>query len=152
MIEKHVIESLSKIFERDLNKLEEEIKSYPNEISLWEINGDIKNPAGNLCLHLCGNLQHYIGKVLGNSDYVRNRDFEFSARNIARKDIILEVQKTRHQVMSTLKSLNAGDLIKNYPERVFDYSMTILHFLVHLEAHLNYHLGQINYHRRLVAV
>jgi hypothetical protein len=71
-----------KTFLRDLEKLKTEISSFKDESNLWKISGDIKNSAGNLCLHLCENLQHFIGAVLGNSGCVRNRDAEFSRKNV----------------------------------------------------------------------
>ena len=143
------IESILTIIERDLKKLEEEINLYPTEESLWEIAGIIKNPGGNLCLHLCGNLQHYIGAVLGASGYVRNRDREFTARNISRDELISEIHKTKEAVRNALEKLDPQVLEKEYPEQVFSYSMTTLHFLIHLASHLGYHLGQVNYLRRL---
>jgi hypothetical protein len=78
-----LLQSLVQLFDRDLAKLEEEIKLYPMEESLWKITGDIKNSGGNLCLHLCGNLQHFIGSILGNTGYKRNRDYEFAAKNVS---------------------------------------------------------------------
>ncbi|HYC85598.1 MAG TPA: DinB family protein [Chryseosolibacter sp.] len=149
-MEREVIDSLSRLFDRDLKKLEDEIRQYPGETALWKIAKDIKNPAGNLALHLCGNLQHYIGKVLGGRDYVRNRDLEFSAKDIPQSELIAQVAKTRQTVLSVLGSLDANLLGQQYPEKVFDYPMTTAYFLIHLAGHLNYHLGQINYHRRLV--
>lgn len=144
------IESVLSIIDRDLNKLEDEITLYPTEESLWKISGSIKNPGGNLCLHLCGNLQHYIGAVLGRSGYVRNRDHEFAARNIPREVLISEIQKTKAAVRSSLENLDPVLFDKDYPEQVFGYSMTTGHFLIHLTAHLGYHLGQVNYLRRLL--
>jgi len=94
-MENPFIYSIQTILDRDLKRLEEEISLYPSEETLWTIAGTIKNPAGNLCLHLCGNLQHYIGAVLGGSDYKRNRDREFAVRNISRDTLISEIQKTR---------------------------------------------------------
>lgn len=144
------VSSILTLLERDLNKLEEEIKLYPSEESLWRISGSIKNPAGNLCLHLCGNLQHYIGAVLGGSTYVRNRDLEFSTRNALRETLLREIQKTKAAVRSGLEKIDPEILEKEYPERVFSYSMTTSHFLIHLTAHLGYHLGQVNYLRRML--
>jgi hypothetical protein len=149
-MEKQFIESISKLFERDLQKLEEEIKSYRNESSIWKTEGDIKNSAGNLCLHLCGNLQHYIGAVLGDTGYNRNRDLEFSAKGIKQAELIDEIQKTKRSVLATLKMINPDILVKDYPSPVFDYAMSTMHFFIHLQSHFNYHLGQINYHRRLL--
>jgi len=143
-------ESILAIIDRDLKKLEDEIKLYPTEESLWKISGTTKNPGGNLCLHLCGNLQHYIGAVLGGSDYVRNRDHEFAARNIPRELLILEINKAKTAVRAALEKLDPIVLDKEYPERVFNYSMTTSYFLIHLASHLGYHLGQVNYLRRLL--
>jgi uncharacterized damage-inducible protein DinB len=145
------LEIIIKLFDRDLKKLEHEITLYQQESLLWEIRGDIKNSSGNLCLHLCGNLQHYIGKVLGGSSYARNREAEFSTKNISKERLLNELTKTRETVLRSLESLDASLLSIEYPEAVFDYPMTTGYFLVHLHGHLNYHLGQINYHRRLIS-
>ena len=150
-MEKEFIESVSKIIERDLNKLEEEINLYSNEEIIWRINKDIKNSGGNLCLHLCGNLQHFIGAILGKTGYVRNRDNEFAAKGIARAELIAEIQRTKNAVESTLRKLNPTVLKDEFPIQVLGYPMTTLYFLTHLSAHLEYHLGQINYHRRLLS-
>ena len=149
-MENPFIYSIQTILERDLKRLEEEISLYPSEETLWTIAGTIKNPAGNLCLHLCGNLQHYIGAVLGGSDYKRNRDREFAVRNISRETLISEIQKTKVAVRSALEKLDPNILDDTYPEQVFSYSMTTSYFLIHLASHLGYHLGQINYLRRLL--
>jgi hypothetical protein len=151
MIEKEIIENLIKLFDRDLNKLQSEISLFRTETDLWKISGDIKNPAGNLSLHLCGNLQHYIGKVLGGSDYVRNRDNEFAGKNIPQSELVSEIRTTKSKVLDTLRQLDISVLQQPYPEKVFDFPMTTLYFLMHLHGHLNYHLGQVNYHRRLAA-
>jgi len=149
-MENPFIYSIQTILDRDLKRLEEEISLYPSEETLWTIAGTIKNPAGNLCLHLCGNLQHYFGAVLGGSDYKRNRDREFAVRNISRDTLISEIQKTRVAVRSALEKLDPNILDDTYPEQVFSYSMTTSYFLIHLASHLGYHLGQINYLRRLL--
>ena len=150
-MENHFIRSITTIIERDLKKLEEEIKLYPTEASLWILHGAIKNPAGNLCLHLCGNLQHYIGAILGGSGYIRDRDREFAVRHIIREDLLSEIQQTREAVRSAMEKLDPNTLEQTYPEQVFSYSMTTSYFLIHLASHLGYHLGQINYHRRLLS-
>lgn len=143
-------EILSQLFLRDLEKLKTEISSFEDEKKIWEISGDVKNSTGNLCLHLCGNLQHFIGAVLGNSGYVRNRDAEFSRKDVPLKELVDEIELTIKVVEKTLKNLPEGILEKTYPINVFGYEMTTEFFLTHLTTHLNYHLGQINYHRRLL--
>ena len=145
-----LIQSLSNILDRDLNKLEEEIKLYPSEASLWKIGGEIKNSAGNLCLHLCGNLRYYVGTVLGKTNYERNREFEFSATGIPREKLISEIQATKDEVRAALNKIDMQALENEYPAQVLGYPMTTTYFLIHLTAHLGYHLGQINYLRRLL--
>jgi uncharacterized damage-inducible protein DinB len=143
-------EILIKLFNRDLDKLRTEITLFNDEKKLWEISGEIKNSAGNLCLHLCGNLQHFIGAMLGNSGYVRNREAEFSTKNVAKTKLIGEIDQTTNIVNNTLSDLKEYKLNEIYPINVFGYEMKIGFFLVHLVTHLDYHLGQINYHRRLL--
>ena len=145
-----MIDILKQLFTSDLEKLKTEISSYTDEMNLWKISGDIKNSGGNLCLHLCGNLQHFIGAVLGNSGYVRKRDAEFSKKNVPVKELVKEVELSITAVENTLNHLKEERLGEKYPRNVFGYEMTTEYFLIHLAAHLNYHLGQINYHRRLL--
>jgi uncharacterized damage-inducible protein DinB len=145
-----ILESLLKLFDRDLQRLEEEITLYQSDEAIWKLSGEIKNTAGNLCLHLCGNLQHYIGANLGRTSYVRNRDNEFAAKDLPKDQLITEIQKTRQVVRETLETLKPSVLENEYPEKVYEYPMTTAYFLIHLTAHLNYHLGQINYHRRIL--
>ncbi len=147
----HFIESTSKILLRDLDKLEKEISLYPTLNSLWEVRGEIKNPGGNLCLHLCGNLQHFIGAILGNSGYVRNREKEFSLTGLSAKDLVREVITTKEAIKNAMAKMDPAQLENNYPIVVFEEPMTTMYFLIHLTAHLEYHLGQINYHRRLLS-
>ncbi len=143
-------ESLLEIFERDLNKLITEINAYKDENNLWLIKEGISNSAGNLCLHLIGNLNHFIGAVLGNSGYVREREKEFSLKNIPRKELISNLEKTIAVVKTSLTNLPEAEMEKLFPLEVFGKPMTTGFMLVHLTTHLTYHLGQINYHRRLL--
>ena len=146
-----LLDSIQSVLLRDLNKLESELLLYPTEASLWKIDKDIKNSAGNLCLHLCGNLQHYVGAVLGKTEYVRNRDLEFSAKNISRENLLKEVLQSKKAIEHTIPTLTETALQTDYPVDVFGKPMKTLFFLIHLTAHLSYHLGQVNYHRRLVS-
>ncbi|MCK8479859.1 DinB family protein [Psychroserpens algicola] len=144
--------TLITLFTRDLNKLKQEVNAYQNEDHLWITTGTITNSAGNLCLHLVGNLNHFIGATIGHTDYIRQRDLEFSQKHVPRAELIKQVDDTIAVVESTLKNLTATDLQKEYKRRVFEDTMTTEYFLVHLTMHLAYHLGQINYHRRLLDV
>jgi len=143
-------QSLQSLFARDLNKLKTEIESYQDERNLWKTDKNISNSAGNLCLHLVGNLNHYIGATLGHSGYLRIRDLEFSLKDIPRAKLIQQIESTIEIVKSSLERLSPEDLYKQYPSEPLGYEMTTGYFLIHLFGHLNYHLGQINYHRRLL--
>lgn len=141
---------LHELFLRDLDLLAQEITSYPTEASLWIVKGDIKNSGGNLCLHLCGNLQHFIGAVLGKDGYIRNRDAEFGDKDIPKAILLEQIDATKSSITKTLETLSASQLESPYPIEVFGKPMTTEYFLIHLLAHLTYHRGQINYHRRLL--
>ena len=145
-----LIETLIKLFNRDLNKLKEEISAYKVESNLWLVDKDVSNCSGNLCLHLVGNLKHFIGAELGETGYVRQRELEFSLKDVTRDELLKQVDETLTVVESTLNRLTTKDLEKEYRRRVFEDYMTTGYFLVHLSKHLAYHLGQINYHRRLL--
>jgi uncharacterized damage-inducible protein DinB len=145
----NVVSALQELLLRDLKKLENEIASYSKEEAIWITKGQINNSAGNLCLHLCGNLQHYIAHQLGRFDYQRDRPREFSAKCVPREELIIEIQRTYQAVDQTLSQLTGEQLNSTYPEDVLGKPMSTAFFLIHLSGHLNYHLGQINYHRRL---
>jgi hypothetical protein len=147
MITKHLIP----LFQKDLDKLKEEISLYPKDEQLWQVKEGINNSGGNLCLHLTGNLQHFIGAVLGDSGYVRNRDAEFRVKNIPRSKLLEDIDTTRSVVTDTLEQLSKNDLQKDYILPVLDEKTNTSYFLIYLLSHLNYHIGQINYHRRIVA-
>lgn len=142
---------LTDLYERDLAKLKEEIRLYSNVGDIWKTTEGISNSGGNLCLHICGNLEHFFGAVLGNSGYVRDREKEFVDKGIGRDQLLAGIDAARHSVLSTLAELTEEDMDSPYPLEVFGHSMTNGYFLTHLATHLNYHLGQINYHRRLLA-
>ena len=147
-----IIEVLKTILDRDLNKLKKEIESYTKEEHLWVETKDVSNCAGNLCLHLVGNLNTYIGTNLGNTGYVRERDKEFSLKNIPRTKMLAMIQETRAMIEQILSKLGTQDLQKEYPRELNGGQPSVLKFLVHLTTHLNYHLGQISYHRRILDV
>lgn len=149
-MEKTVVNTFAALFERELGKLKAEIEQYEEERFLWQVAGEISNAPGNLCLHLCGNLQNYIGAILGDSGYVRNRPYEFSARDLSRDHLMTEISNTRKSLETTFTKLSDADLYREYPEEVLGYPMTTLFFLNHLFGHFGYHLGQINYHRRMI--
>ena len=142
--------NITVFYERDLDKLIEEINLYKNENDIWKTKEGINNSAGNLVLHLVGNLNHFIGKTLGDSDYVRKRDEEFSLKNIPREKLISDLNSLKATIKNTLTKLSDGDLKKDFPLKIRDESFSTENMLIYLLAHLNYHLGQVNYLRRML--
>lgn len=134
---------------RDLSKVRDEVNEFADEGSLWKDYPGINNCAGNLVLHICGNLQHFVGTTLGNTGYVRQRDQEFSRKNVSRDELLGELDKTMQVIEETLQNLSNDVLNGNYPVPFGDRTISTKQLLIHLLGHLNYHLGQINYYRRM---
>jgi uncharacterized damage-inducible protein DinB len=147
-----MLQVLQALFNRDLEKLKTELLLYKSEESIWLTDKDISNSAGNLSLHLVGNLKTFVGVQLGNSDYIRNRDLEFSAKGIARDELLKMIDETKELVDGTLANLDENRLQDDFPIIVFKEKTSIEYMLIHLATHLAYHLGQVNYHRRLLDI
>lgn len=142
--------TLSRLFERDLTLLKKELSLYKSEAAIWQTDKDIANSAGNLTLHLVGNLNTYIGAEIGKTAYVRNRPLEFSAKEIPRQQLLMMIDDTIVVVKNALATMQETDFEEEYPLLVLETKTSVEYFLVHLSTHLGYHLGQINYHRRLL--
>jgi uncharacterized damage-inducible protein DinB len=141
--------SLAEVFEKDLIRLKKEIELYEDESKLWIVSEGISNSAGNLCLHLLGNLNNYIGAILGKTGYVRNRPVEFTEKT-TKEQLLKTLETTTEMVKNVISGLDQSVLDQIYPDNVFEIEMKTDYFLIHLVGHLNYHLGQINYHRRIL--
>lgn len=141
---------LTALITRDLQKLKSELELYQQEASIWKVEKNIANSAGNLCLHLVGNLNAYVGAILGKTGYVRDRDAEFALKNIPRKELIQKIEATLEMIQNVLPTVRADALAAEYPVLVLKEKTTTEYFLIHLAVHLGYHLGQVNYHRRLI--
>lgn len=147
-----LIDTLNSLFTRDLKRLRTEIEMYRNEENIWKVKGNITNSAGNLCLHLIGNLNTYIGNEISKTGYARNRESEFSLRNIPKAELLDKIDNTIDVINVALHNLNESDLDLEFPILVFDEKTSVAYLLMHLTTHLTYHLGQINYHRRFVDI
>ena len=142
-------ELLNIFFQRELERLKEEVSLFSVEEDMWKVRSGISNSAGNLALHLIGNLNHFIGATLGNTGYVRERDLEFSKKNVPAQIIIEDIEKTMERIKGVLSNLSDEDLEKDYPLEKSFGKVSTAYLFIHLITHLNYHIGQINYYRRL---
>ena len=143
-------EILSEFYERDVNRLIEEVRMFKNEENLWKTAGSINNPAGNLVLHIAGGTNFLIGATLANSGYVRDRDNEFTAKGVPREVLIAELERLIPVVTNAIKGLGPDGLEAKYPIFFDKPDVSVQYVLVQLLAHLNYHTGQINYLRRML--
>jgi uncharacterized damage-inducible protein DinB len=145
-----MIDTLVTLFNRDLNKLKIEIQSYQNETKIWYTDKEISNSAGNLCLHIIGNLNTYIGAQIGKTKYIRNRELEFSNKDVPKSVLLAQIDDTILMLNQSLKTVSNEELQKEYPLLIFENKTSTEFLLIHLTTHLAYHLGQINFHRRLL--
>jgi DinB family protein len=142
---------LGGVLDRDLAALERSISAYPDDATLWVLPGGLANSGGTLALHLVGNLEYLIGAVLGRTGYVRDRAAEFAIRGLSRRDLVEKVRRVRAIVGQVLPTLTNQDFDREYPIVVVGCRLATGDFLLHLVAHLGYHLGQLDYHRRVVS-
>jgi len=143
-------DELAGFYERDLRKLIEEINLFKNEENLWKTAGTIKNSCGNLALHLIGGLNFLIGTTLAKTGYVRNRDLEFSKKGVDRKELINELEKLILLINQTIHSLTEKEIETDFPIFFDKPHASTRYVLMQLSLHLNYHLGQMNYLRRIL--
>ena len=143
-------EWITNVITRELKALRREIETYPSEEDLWDIRPGITNPGGNLALHLAGNIQYFLGNVLGKTGYVRNREAEFADKDVPRADLLREIDNAIEAVETGMSKITEADLAKPYPEAVGGVKSTTGAFLAHFATHLAYHLGQVDYHRRIL--
>lgn len=142
--------ALAAIISRELKTIERELNAYPSEAQIWELPAGLPNSAGTLALHAAGNLQHFVGAVLGGSSFVRDRDAEFSRRGVPRAELIEGLQRAERDVVETLTSMDPARFAQVYPLPVANRRVNTGEFITHLAVHLAYHAGQLDFHRRIV--
>ena len=143
--------SLAAILTRDLRALAREVEAYPDDDLPWRVPPGIANSGGNLVLHLCGNLQYLVGTQLGATGYARDRDAEFTQRGLSRQELVARIGATRAVVERALADLSEERLSEDFPVVLNGRRVRTGDLLMHLATHLAYHLGQLDYHRRLVS-
>lgn len=143
-------EDVRRLLVRELHAFAREVEMFPDDESLFRTVPGVTNSAGNLALHVCGNLKHFVGAVLGDSGYLRTRDAEFATRSGRREDVTRQLHETASVVGETLARLPAEALARPYPQKVANLELPCGLFLMHLAVHLSFHLGQAGYLRRIV--
>jgi uncharacterized damage-inducible protein DinB len=143
-----MIDDVRRLMTRELEAFAREVELFPDDETLFRTLPGLSNSAGNLALHACGNLRHFVGAVLGGTGYKRDRDAEFQARSGRREDLARELRGTLESVSDVLGRLPESRLTERYPESVGGVELPCGRFLLHLCVHLSFHLGQAGYLRR----
>jgi len=134
---------------RDLKALRRALEVYEHERDIWKTPPGISNSGGNIALHLVGNVRTFVGAQLGGIAYQRDRDAEFNKRDVPRAELLALVDEAIAAVDQGLPRVSEGDLARPYATPA-GVTVNTGDWLLHLVSHLAYHLGQIDYHRRLV--
>lgn len=145
-----LVVAVAALLDRDLRTLKREVEAYPDEKQLWQTVPGMANTAGTLALHLAGNLRHYIGARLGSTGYIRDRAAEFSRRDVAREEVLADIEAARADVGHALAAFESKALPNWFPEVISEMHVETEEYLLHLCTHFTYHLGQIDTHRRIV--
>jgi len=145
-----IVSMLQGVFVRDLRGVRRALEVYPEEADIWKTPHGVSNSGGTLALHLVGNIRSFIGAQLGGDGYVRDRDAEFKRRNVPRAELLAMIDEAIAAVKKTMPRLTDADLEKRYPMALGGVTLQTGDFMLHLVSHLGYHLGQLDYHRRLV--
>jgi len=143
-------EYVARVLARDVKAVRRELEAYPDEASVWALPPGVANSGGTLALHLAGNLQHFFGAVLGGSGYKRDRAAEFARRDVPRSALIVELEAAIVAIGLGLSQVSEARLAEEFPEAIAGHRIVMGEWLIHLVSHTGYHLGQIDYHRRLV--
>ena len=143
-------ETVSRLLVRELEAFERELALFADGDSVWRTVPGVTNSAGNLALHVAGNLQYYVGAVLGGSGYVRDREDEFGRRSEPRSGVTREIRAAIRVVQEVLRDLPGERLEREYPEPVNGLPLRTDRFLLHLCTHAAFHLGQAGYLRRVL--
>lgn len=150
LLQNQTMDRFNKFYYRELNSLKVELQAFESEEALWQTMPGIKNSAGNISLHIIGNLQHFIGHVLGKSSYMRDRDAEFTLQHVPLTKILKDIEETAQMIDKVLPALKDADLKMEFPIKLNNQTYLTEDFLQHLLIHLSYHLGQVTYLRRIL--
>lgn len=146
-----LIAAIRTVLLRDLAAFQRQVEAYPDESLPWVTPPGITNSTGTLALHCAGNLQHFIGGRLGGTGYLRDRAAEFQRRGVPRAELVAELGRAATAVDHTLTRLDPAVLDTEHPDTFGEgRRVRVGLLLVHLATHLTYHLGQADYHRRVV--
>jgi uncharacterized damage-inducible protein DinB len=127
------LEQMTAAIELCLGKLSDE--------QIWRRDHANENTIGNLMLHLCGNVQQWIGYSVGGDADTRDRPAEFSATNLDRATLQAKLKGTIDHALEILKRVPQDDLAKVIQTQ--NGQSTVLEAIYQVVGHFQQHAGQI---------
>jgi uncharacterized damage-inducible protein DinB len=119
-----------------------------SEEEIWWRPNAASNSAGNLVLHLCGNVRQWIISGLGGAPDKRQRDLEFSEQGpVPRRELVTRLRRTVRDAFRVLVKLSDDSLARKYS--IQGYHVTGMDAVFHVTEHFGYHTGQIIYITKL---
>lgn len=113
-----------------------------SEDQLWWRPAPGTNSAGNLILHLCGNLSLWLLAGVGGRPFERHRAEEFSAdRTHGKAELLARLEEVVAACRGVLAAVEPADLER--PAAIQGYETELLDAVVHAVEHMSYHTGQI---------
>lgn len=138
-----IAEFRRRLFDEGVIRIKKSLRLMREE-QIWHRPNDNSNSAGNLVLHLCGNVRQWIVSGLGKADDVRTRQAEFDERGpVPTEKMLADLDAVMADVEKVLDDLRPEDLVADH--WVQGYTESGLSILVHVVEHFSYHVGQITY-------
>jgi uncharacterized damage-inducible protein DinB len=111
---------------------------------IWLRSGENSNAAGNLCLHLAGNVRQWIIHGVGGKPDIRVRAREFQARGgVSRAELLERLRSTVEEACGVIEACEPAGLLRTV--RPQNYDVTVLEAIYHVVEHFAQHTGQILY-------
>ena len=146
-----VANGLAAYYEYVAKDLHRWVDALTNE-QFWRKPYPYGNSVGHLVLHLTGNLSYYIGALVAETGYVRDRDKEFTDTHPPHKDEALRAfDQTVAMVVATIRKQSEEDWAKAYTAEREPEAQNRFQVFVRCAGHAYHHVGQIVYLSRELA-
>jgi hypothetical protein len=108
---------------------------------IWTRGHENENAAGNLVLHLAGNVRQWILHGVGGQPDHRQRDTEFAARELDVVELKRRLRSTVDEAVTVIRAVPPAKLCE--PRTIQKYDVTVIEAILHVVEHFSLHAGQI---------
>ncbi len=137
-----------RVIEESLSRINQCLNAL-TEDEIWHRENQNTNSAGNLVLHLCGNIRQYIVSGVGGAADIRVRHVEFdTSRKESKSALINILNQTLSESNTVVQSLSPDKFGDSVTIQGFNH--TRLSAIIHVIEHLSYHTGQITYYTKYI--